>query len=123
MEYSNIFGYRKYRAHIILEEFCNRYYDNSIYRLLKSWEPSIKEYINNEIESYIDFYKSKGTTHLMKDQIAKLAEWYAGQFFDTKVEPNGEMRYPDYIINIGDYKNVYVDSKCVAYIPRKNNDI
>ena len=37
MEYSNIFGYRKYRAHIILEEFCNRYYDNSIYRLLKSW--------------------------------------------------------------------------------------
>lgn len=122
MEYSNIFGDRKYRAHIILEEFCNRYYDNSIYKLLKLWEPSIKEYINNEIESYIDFYKSKGTTHLMKDQIAKLAEWYAGQFFDTKVEPNGEMRYPDYIINIGNYKNVYVDSKCVAYIPRKNND-
>ena len=32
------------------------------------------------------------------------------------------MRYPDYIIDIYDHKNIYVDAKCVAYIPRKSND-
>lgn len=121
-QYSNIFGERKYRAHRILEEFCNRYYDKDVYDILMSYEDKIKEYINTKLTPYIDLYHNEGTEKLIKDQINKLAEYYAGKYFDTTVEPNGEMKYPDYIIDILDYQNVYLDAKCVAYIPRKYND-
>ena len=121
-QYSNIFGDRKYRAHYILEEFCDRYYDKEVYNILTQEEYEIKEYVNNKLKPYIDLYNTEGTIKLIKDQINKLAEYYAGQYFNTIVEPNGEMKYPDYIINIGDHKDIYLDAKCVAYIPRKSND-
>ena len=121
-QYSNIFGYRKYRPHYILEDFCKKYYDNEVYNILIQKEYEIKEYINNKLKPYIELYNAEGTIKLMKDQINKLAEYYAGKYFDTIIEPNGEMKYPDYIINIGKYKDVYVDAKCVAYISRKYND-
>ena len=122
MEYSNIFGDRKHRAHYILEDFCNKYYDRKVYNILIRKEDKIKEYINLKLKPYIDLYNQEGTIHLIKDQINKLAEYYAGKYFDTDIEPNGSMQYPDYIIDIGDYKDVYVDAKCVAYISRKYND-
>lgn len=121
MEYSNIFGYRKYRAHNHLEDFCNRYYDKDVYNYLIENETKIKNYINNELDDYIEVYRNKGTLHLMTDQVAKLAEHYAGEFFETETEPNGKMKWPDYIINIYGYANIHLDAKCVAYIPRKSN--
>ena len=122
MEYSNIFGERKYRAHLILEEFCNKYYDNSIYRLLKLWEPCIKEYVNDRLKRYIEIFNEDGCLDVLQSNLPKLAEKFAGDWFGVEVEPNGKMRYPDYIINICKYENIYVDAKCVAYIPRNNND-
>ena len=100
MEYSNIFGERKYRAHIILEEFCNRYYDNEVYNILIQKENEIKEYINNKLKPYIDLYNTEGTIKLIKDQINKLAEYYAGKYFDTIIEmDNGR------IVSISNNKN------------------
>ena len=122
MEYSNIFGDRKYRAHIILEEFCNRYYDLEVYFDLIRWEDQIKDDLNYRLERYIELFKKDDCLDVLQSNLPKLAEKFAGDWFGTEVEPNGKMRYPDYIIDIYDYKDVYVDSKCVAYIPRKNND-
>ena len=121
-QYSNIFGERKYRAHQILEEFCDRYYDKKFYNILVSHENKIKKYINKELAPFINLYKSKKCIDVLKSNLPKLAERFGGYYFNTVVEPNGEMKYPDYIINFGEYHNVYVDAKCVAYIPRKSND-
>lgn len=120
-QYSNIFGWRKYRMHYINEDFCNKFYDLEAYDILVSQEDAIKNYINDHLRSYIELYKKEGTLSLFQDQIDKLAEHYAGQYFDTDVEPNGKMKYPDYIIHIGKWRDVYVDAKCVAYIPRKTS--
>lgn len=119
-QYSNIFGDRKHRAHYILEDYCNRYYDNKVYNILVSWEKSIKAYINNELKSFIEVYTRKNCIHRL--DVPGLAEEFAGHFFNTDIEPNGKMKWPDYIIDIDNYKNVHVDAKCVAYIPRKSND-
>ena len=121
-EYSNIFGERKYRAHQILEEFCNKYYNCEVYNVLLEHEHNLKSFLNEYIGEYASFYKSRGTLSIFNDQIAKLAEEYAARYFNVDAEPNGAMQYPDYIINLGSYENVYVDAKCVAYIPRKSND-
>lgn len=120
MEYSNIFGDRKYRAHYILEDFCNRYYDNNIYKILVSWENFIKTYVNNELKSFIEVYTRKNCIHRL--DVPGLAEEFAGHFFNTNIEPNGKMKWPDYIIDIDNYKNVHIDAKCVAYMARKSND-
>ena len=119
-QYSNIFGDRKYRAHYILEEFCNRYYDIETYDILIKKENEIKEYINNELEPFIKLYTKKHCIHRL--DVPGLAEQFAGDYFMTEIEPNGKMQYPDYIINIGDHKDIYLDAKCVAFIPRKSND-
>lgn len=119
-QYSNIFGERKYRAHYILEDFCNRYYDSNVYNTLISWEELIKTYINNELEPFIKLYTKKKCIHRL--DVPGHAEQFGGDFFMTEIEPNGKMKWPDYIIDIDDYKNVHVDAKCVAYMSRKSND-
>ena len=121
-EYSNIFGERKYRAHQILEEFCNKYYNWEVYNILLEHEHYLKNFLNEFIGEYVRFYKNRGTMHIFNDQINKLAEEYAARYFNVDTEPNGKNTYPDYMINFGLYKNVYVDAKCVAYISRKYND-
>ena len=122
MEYSNIFGDRKYRAHEILEQFCNRYYDNELYKDLIRFERQIKDDLNYRLEPFINLYKENDCSDVLLNDLPRLAEKFAGDFFETELEPNGKMRYPDYIIDIYDHKNIYVDAKCVAYIPRKSND-
>ena len=122
MEYSNIFGDRKHRAHYILEDFCIKYYNNEVYKNLIRWEYQIKDELNYRLEDFINLYKENDCSNVLLNDLPRLAEKFASDFFETKLEPNGKMRYPDYIINIDDYKNVYVDAKCVAYISRKYND-
>jgi len=121
-DYSNIFGDRKYRAYQILEDFCNRYYDHEIYTDLIRWEYQIKDDLNYRLEPFINLYKENDCLDVLGNDLPRLAERFCADWFQIKLEPNGKMRYPDYIINIYDYKNVYVDAKCVAYIPRKSND-
>ena len=121
-QYSNIFGDRKYRAHQILEDFCNRYYDYEVYTDLIRWEYQIKDDLNYRLERYIELFKEDDCLDVLQSNLPKLAERFAGDWFGTEIEPNGKMRYPDYIIDIYDYKDVYIDAKCVAYIPRKAND-
>jgi len=119
-KYSNIFGHRKYRAHNILSDFCNKYYDNNVYKILISWEDKIQKYINDELSPFVKLYTKKNCIHRL--DVPGLAEQFAGDYFQTEIEPNGKMKWPDYIINIDKYNDVHVDAKCVAYIPRKSND-
>lgn len=121
-QYSNIFGDRKYRAHQILEEFCNRYYDHETYIDLIRWERQIKDDLNYRLEPFINLYKENDCLDVLGNDLPRLAERFVADWLGTDLEPNGKMRYPDYIIDIYDYKNVYIDAKCVAYIPRKSND-
>lgn len=121
-QYSNIFGDRKYRPHYILEDFCNKYYDNEVYKDLIRWEYQIKDELNYRLEPFINLYKENDCSDVLLNDLPRLAEKFAGDFFETELEPNGKMRYPDYIIDINDFKNIYVDAKCVAYISRKYNN-
>lgn len=121
-EYSNIFGERKYRAYQILEEFCNKYYDNKLYNTLIRWENHIKEDLNYRLKTFINLYKDNDCLDVLESQIPKLVEKFVADWLVTDVEPNGKNKYPDYIIDVYDYKNIYIDAKCVAYISRKYND-
>ena len=121
-QYSNIFGDRKYRAHQILEDFCNRYYDHETYIDLIRWERQIKDDLNYRLEPFINLYKENDCLDVLGNDLPRLAERFVADWLETDLEPNGKMRYPDYIIDIYDYKNVYIDAKCVAYIRRNNND-
>lgn len=121
-QYSNIFGERKYRAHNILQEFCNKYYDNELYKDLIRWEYQIKDDLNYRLKDFIDLYKENDCLDVLQNDLPRLAERFVADWLGTNLEPNGKMRYPDYIVDIYDHKNVYIDAKCVAYIPRNNND-
>ena len=122
MEYSNIFGERKYRAHNILQEFCNKYYDNELYKDLIRWEYQIKDDLNYRLKDFIDLYKENDCLDVLQNDLPRLAERFVADWLEIDLEPNGKMRYPDYIVNIYKHKGVYIDAKCVAYIPRNNND-
>ena len=89
-QYSNIFGDRKYRAHQILEDFCNRYYDHETYIDLIRWERQIKDDLNYRLEPFINLYKENDCLDVLGNDLPRLAERFVADWLETDLEPNGK---------------------------------
>jgi len=108
INYSPIFGYRKHRAYYVLEDFCNKYYDHRVYDYLYDKSEKLKDYLNHDIPEAI-----KNSDPRIKIDIPGTIENFNADFIGGKHVPNGDYDWPDHIIDILDYKNVHIDTKCV----------
>ena len=108
LNYSEIFGYRKHRAYYILEDFCNKHYDHQVYDYLYSKSEKLKDYLNHDIQEAI-----KNADPRIKVDIPGTIENFNASFLGGEHVPYGDYAWPDHIIDILNYKNVHVDTKCV----------
>lgn len=111
IQYSPIFGYRKHRALYILEDFCNKYYDRSVYEYFVDKMPIMYDYLCNHIHNSIMDVKTKYP--YMEINIPLTIENLVAKFIGGQHTPNGEFNFPDHIVDILNYKNVHLDTKTV----------
>ena len=108
INYSPIFGYRKHRVYYVLEDFCNKYYNHEVYNYLYNKSEKLKDYLNHDIQEAI-----KNSDPRIVIDIPKTIENFNASFFGGIHVPNGEYQWPDHIVDILNYKNVHIDTKCV----------
>ena len=106
--YSEIFGYRKYRAYYILEDFCNKYYNHDMHDYLYNKSENLKSYLTHNIQKCIN----NCDPHIKID-IPGTIENFNASFIGGIHVPNGEYQWPDHIIDILSYKNIHIDTKSV----------
>ena len=103
-----IFGSRKYRALNILEDFCNKYYNHDLYDYFLSQIDIMHDYISKEMNNIIKSLHPKAVLNIPTTIEGLVADFIGGQH-----TPNGEFNWPDHIVDILDYKNIHLDTKCV----------
>ena len=108
INWSSVFGYRKYRILNILSDFCNKYYNNDLYKHFLSQLDIMYDYLSKEMG---DIIKSKHPKAVLN--IPATIEKLVADFIGGQHTPNGEFNWPDHIVDILDYKNVHFDTKCV----------
>lgn len=108
INWSPVFGYRKYRILNILSDFCNKYYNNDLYEHFLSQLDIMYDYISKEMDDIIKSMHPKSVLNIPATIEKLVADFIGGQHI-----PNGEYNWPDHIVDILDYKNVHLDTKCV----------
>lgn len=105
---SPIFGYKKYRILQILDDFCNKYYGSDLYEYFYKQLDDMYKYVSKELE------KALKTKHpCLVPNIPLTIEKIVANFIGGQHTPNGEFNFPDHIVDILNYKNIHLDTKCV----------
>jgi len=117
IKYSEIFGFRKHRAYYILEDFCNKYYDEDFYLKLTN----IIEQLNENIQYNIN-KKTECHTDIEEVRLETCFENSVNEILNCIKYPNGKYNFPDHSILDDKFGKIWLDSKTVL-CTKNDNDI
>lgn len=115
INYSPTFGYRKHRAYYILEDYCNKYYNERFYLKLTDIIDKLTENTQHSIDK-----KTECHDDIEEVRLDTCFENSVNEILDCIKYPNKKFNFPDHMIKDDEFGDVWIDTKSV--LCTKNNN-